>query len=85
MRLQHLPFKYLGVLLVMGGSKSVLFDGLISAVWARLNHWSTLFLSTGGKIILIRHILNLVPLYLLQVIKPRTDAYISLHAIKYVS
>nr|XP_027090418.1 uncharacterized protein LOC113711451 [Coffea arabica] len=45
---------------------------------AKLLHWSSRFLSAGGKIILLRHVLNSMPIYLLQVSKPPKGIFLRL-------
>ncbi|XP_027124270.2 uncharacterized protein [Coffea arabica] len=75
---QPWPVKYLGVPLSLGRNKTVLFDGVIASVRAKLHHWSSRFLSAGGKLILIRHVLSSMPLYLLQVTKPPKGVFIRL-------
>ncbi|XP_027171611.1 uncharacterized protein LOC113771199 [Coffea eugenioides] len=75
---QPWPVKYLGVPLSLGRSKAILFDGVIASVRAKLHHWSSRFLSAGGKLILIRHVLSSMPLYLLQVTKPPKGVFIRL-------
>lgn len=66
---QKSPFKYLGVLIFIGKLKSIIFDGIITSIRNILHYWSSRFLLTGGKIILIRHVLNTIHFYLLQVLK----------------
>ncbi|XP_071933097.1 uncharacterized protein [Coffea arabica] len=75
---QPWPVKYLGVPLSLGRCKSVLFDGVIASVRAKLHHWSSRFLSAGGKLILIHHVLSSMPLYLLQVTKPPKGVFLRL-------
>ncbi|XP_071902709.1 uncharacterized protein [Coffea arabica] len=67
---QSLPLVYLGVPISHGSCSSFVFDGIIAKVRARVCHWSTRLLSTGEKLILIKHVLNSMPMYLLQVLKP---------------
>ena len=67
---QSFPIKYLGVPLVRGRMGTTVFDPLLAKLRARLFHWSSKLLSTGGKIVLIRHVLGSIPLYLLQAIYP---------------
>ncbi|XP_027182051.1 uncharacterized protein LOC113780452 [Coffea eugenioides] len=67
---QSFPVKYLGVPLVRGRMGTIVFDPLLAKLRARLFHWSSKLLSTGGKIVLIRHVLGSIPLYLLQAICP---------------
>ena len=47
-----------------------MFDGIISKMRAHLGHWSTKLLSFGGKLVLARHVLASLSIYLLQVLDP---------------
>ena len=40
-------------------------------IQARVTVWNNNFLSIGGKLILIKHVLNSIPIFLLQVLQPR--------------
>ncbi|XP_071920617.1 uncharacterized protein [Coffea arabica] len=75
---QSWPVRYLGVPLFRGRSRSILFDGVFASVRAKLLHWSSRFLSAGGKIILLRYVLNSMPIYLLQVSKPPKGIFLKL-------
>ncbi|CDP18963.1 unnamed protein product [Coffea canephora] len=77
-REQRLPIRYLGVPLTKGRVSCVLFDGLLTRLRQRLFHWSSKLLSTGGKIVLIRHVLNSIPLHLLQVLQPPNAVLVAL-------
>nr|XP_027096084.1 uncharacterized protein LOC113715980 [Coffea arabica] len=67
---QFLPFTYLGAPVFKGRTTCVLFDPLVAKVQARLSHWSSRLLSSGGKLVLLRHVLTSMPMYLLQVMDP---------------
>ena len=77
-REQRLPIRYLGVPLTKGRVSCVLFDGLLTRLRQRLFHWSSKLLSTGGKIVLIRHVLSSIPLHLLQVLQPPNAVLVAL-------
>ncbi|XP_027150340.1 uncharacterized protein LOC113750578 [Coffea eugenioides] len=64
------PFTYLGAPIFKGRQRSVLFDGILAQMRALLGHWSTKLLSFGGKLVLARHVLASLPMYLLQVVNP---------------
>ncbi|XP_071920627.1 uncharacterized protein [Coffea arabica] len=67
---QSFPFTYLGAPIHKGRQRSVLFDDIVSKMRARLGHWSSKLLSFGGKLVLARHVLASLPMYLLQVLDP---------------
>ncbi|XP_027168472.1 uncharacterized protein LOC113768348 [Coffea eugenioides] len=67
---QSLPIKYLGVPLIRRRMGATIFDPLLEKLRARLFHWSSKLLSTGGKIVLIRHVLGSIPLFMLQAVNP---------------
>nr|XP_027120463.1 uncharacterized protein LOC113737428 [Coffea arabica] len=64
------PFTYLGAPIYKGRRLSLLFDGIVAKMRAHLGHWSTKLLSFGGKLVLARHVLASLPMYLLQVLNP---------------
>ncbi|XP_071902212.1 uncharacterized protein [Coffea arabica] len=65
-----LPFTYLGSLISRGRERCILLDAIVSRMRDRLCHWSSRLLSSGGKLILLRHVLTSMPMYLLQAAKP---------------
>nr|XP_027088507.1 uncharacterized protein LOC113709854 [Coffea arabica] len=67
---QTFPFTYLGAPIYKGRRCGILFDGIVSKMRSRLEHWSTKLLSFGGKLVLARHVLASLPMYLLQVLDP---------------
>ena len=69
-RRQLFPFTYLGAPIYKGRRRGALFDGIVSKMWTHLGHWSTKLLSFGGKLVLARHVLASLPMYLLQVLNP---------------
>jgi len=77
-RREHLPITYLGAPLAVGKRKRVLFDGILAKVRSRILGWSSKFLSSGGKIILIKHVLTSIPIFLLQVLSPPKSFLVAL-------
>ncbi|XP_071914026.1 uncharacterized protein [Coffea arabica] len=75
---QFFPLVYLGVPISLGRCSSIAFDGILAKVRARICHWSGKLLSMGEKLILIKHVLNSMPLYLLQVLKPPKAVLVAL-------
>ncbi|XP_027103014.1 uncharacterized protein [Coffea arabica] len=67
---QHLPFTYLGAPISRGKSRCLLFYAIVARIRDRLCHWSSRLLSSWGKLILLRHVLIFMPMFLLQVLDP---------------
>ncbi|KAL0292509.1 UNVERIFIED_CONTAM: hypothetical protein Sangu_2528700 [Sesamum angustifolium] len=65
-QLKHLPITYLGVPLYKGNRKACLFDPIISRLRDLLQGWAMRNLSHGGRLALIRSVLQATPLHLLQ-------------------
>ncbi|KAF5450402.1 hypothetical protein F2P56_030760 [Juglans regia] len=63
------PFKYLGVPIISGGLKITHFDDLIAKVQSRLEGWQTRLLSSGARLILIKHVLQSIPVHSLSILK----------------
>lgn len=59
------PFNYLGVLNVHGRMKAVYFEPLLDKIRARISGWKARILSFGGRITLIKSVLNSIPIYTL--------------------
>ncbi|CAA0840468.1 RNA-directed DNA polymerase (reverse transcriptase)-related family protein, partial [Striga hermonthica] len=55
--------KYLGLPLGIGNSKIGTFSFLEESVKNRISNWKTKFLSFAGKEVLLRSVLNALPLY----------------------
>ncbi|XP_042962423.1 uncharacterized protein LOC122296687 [Carya illinoinensis] len=60
---------YLGVPLYLGRLKISLFDGNLARIQKKLAGWKSKMLSFGGKILLLRHVLNSMPIHILSVVK----------------
>lgn len=65
-----LPMTYLGCPLFNGRKKVVYFAPLIQKLQNRLAGWKSRFLSSGGRLILIRHVLQAMPIHLLATMDP---------------
>ncbi|KAL0282039.1 UNVERIFIED_CONTAM: hypothetical protein Sangu_2974300 [Sesamum angustifolium] len=65
-QMKHLPITYLGVPLYKGNRKACLFDHIISQLRDLLQGWAMTNLSHGGRLSLIRSVLQASPLHLLQ-------------------
>ncbi|KAK4383598.1 hypothetical protein Sango_2760700 [Sesamum angolense] len=79
-QLKHLPVTYLGVPLYKGKRKACLFDLIIIQLRDLLQGWA-MNLSHGGRLALIRSVLQATPLLLLQVIHPPKSVLITIECI----
>lgn len=77
-RREHLPIRYLGVPVFTGRLRRVLFEGILDKVRSKIQGWSCQLLSQGGEIILLRHVLSSMPIYILQVLAPPKSFLLSL-------
>ncbi|OVA15314.1 Ribonuclease H domain [Macleaya cordata] len=59
---------YLGAPICAGRMKVIYFDGLLSKFRNKLAGWKANFLSQGGKLIMIRHVLASMAIYLLSAV-----------------
>ncbi|CAA0817300.1 RNA-directed DNA polymerase (reverse transcriptase)-related family protein, partial [Striga hermonthica] len=55
--------RYLGLPLGIGASKIEAFQFVVEAVRSRISSWKNQFLSTAGKDILIKAVLNALPIF----------------------
>ncbi|XP_059277589.1 uncharacterized protein LOC132031658 [Lycium ferocissimum] len=60
------PFTYLGCPIYFGRKNATLFDGMLFKIVKRLNGWQGKMLSHGGKITLIKHVLQSLPVYIMS-------------------
>ena len=60
------PIRFLGFPLYVGRSKAYYYSEVSRAIIGRILSWKSKFLSQGGKIILIKHVLSSIPLHLLS-------------------
>nr|ABN08570.1 WW/Rsp5/WWP [Medicago truncatula] len=58
--------KYLGVLSMVGRSKSSTFKFIKDRMWSKINSWSSRCLSQAGREILIKSVLQSIPSYLMS-------------------
>lgn len=64
------PFTYLGCPILYGRKKKCFFEDLVKNVMKRLSLWQNKLLSFGGRYILIAHVLQSIPIYLLSAMNP---------------
>ncbi|KAG5605800.1 hypothetical protein H5410_027292 [Solanum commersonii] len=64
------PITYLGCPLFVGRPRIIYFSDLINKVLCRITGWHTKLLSYGGRAILVKHVLQSLPIHLLSAITP---------------
>ncbi|XP_019261368.1 PREDICTED: uncharacterized protein LOC109239280 [Nicotiana attenuata] len=64
------PITYLGCPLYTGRKRIVHFNSLISKVVSRIRGWHGRLLSYGGRVTLIKHVLQSLPIHLLSAVSP---------------
>ncbi|XP_060216704.1 uncharacterized protein LOC132644143 [Lycium barbarum] len=67
---KQFPFEYLGCPIYLGRKKVEYFEKMLSKVVKRLNVWQSNMLSYGGKIVLIKSVLQSLPIYTLSALSP---------------
>lgn len=60
---KSLPFIYLGAPIYQGINRAIYCKELLQKVDAKLMGWTKKFLSPGGRLILIKHVLNSIPIH----------------------
>lgn len=61
--------KYLGIPTVSGGSKKIMFKSILDRVWRKLRVWKEKLLSRADKEVLIKAVIQAIPIYLMGVYK----------------
>ncbi|KAG5580297.1 hypothetical protein H5410_050924 [Solanum commersonii] len=64
------PLTYLGCPLFVGRPRIIYFSDLINKVLCRITGWQTRLLSYGGRAILVKHVLQSLPIHLLLAVTP---------------
>lgn len=57
------PFSYLGCPIFYGRKKKVYFEGMVKKVTSKVLSWKSKLLTSGGKYILVKHVLQSLPIY----------------------
>lgn len=65
----QLPITYLGLSLMVKTSRKIHFQPMLTTIQNRLEGWSSLFLSYGGRITLVKAVLSAMPLHFIQAIQ----------------
>ncbi|XP_060216327.1 uncharacterized protein LOC132643819 [Lycium barbarum] len=64
------PFNYLGCPIYAGRKRIAYFDSMVTKVVKRMNGWQGKMLSFGGKVVLIKSVLQSLPTYTLSALNP---------------
>nr|XP_016513123.1 PREDICTED: uncharacterized protein LOC107830160 [Nicotiana tabacum] len=67
---KEFPFHYLGCPIYVGRKKVEYFEGMLAKIIKRMNGWQRKMLSYGGRIILIKHVLQSLPTYTMTSLNP---------------
>ncbi|KAL9685894.1 hypothetical protein QQ045_023348 [Rhodiola kirilowii] len=59
--------RYLGLPLIMGQRKTEAFRGILDKMWRKVNDWRCKLLSAGGREVLIKAVLQAMPVYMMSV------------------
>ena len=70
MSINHSPIIYLGCPLYIGGQRIIYYSDLVEKVIKRIAGWHSKILNFGGKITLVKHVLQSVPIHTLEAICP---------------
>ncbi|XP_042973032.1 uncharacterized protein LOC122304830 [Carya illinoinensis] len=62
------PFKYLGVPIIFGCMKSAYLEEIVGKIKARLEGWKNKLLANGARVLLLKHVLMSLPIYLLSTV-----------------
>lgn len=75
------PFTYLGCPIFYGRKKKEYFEGLVKKVTSNILSWRNELLSSGGKYILIKHVLQSISIYQISVMNPPKGVVDIIHRI----
>ncbi|XP_060177942.1 uncharacterized protein LOC132607882 [Lycium barbarum] len=81
MRNDSFPFTYLGCPVFYGRRKLIYYEDLIKKVMKRILSWQNRLLSFGGRYVLVNHVLQTMPVYLLSAMNPPSGVIKQLHKI----
>lgn len=70
MRFNKFPLKYLGCLIFKGTKKLEIFAEMVTKVINRIKGWHLKFLSSGGRAVLIKHVLMTLNIHTLAAVHP---------------
>ncbi|XP_055824348.1 uncharacterized protein LOC129892832 [Solanum dulcamara] len=67
---KSIPITYLGYRLYIGRQKIIYYYDLIAKVVARITGWQAKIVSYGGRVTLIKHVIQALPVHLLSASSP---------------
>lgn len=70
MRFDKLPMRYLGCPIYYKRKKLSIFVEMVTKTINRIRGWHLKFLSTGGRAVLIKHVLLAISIHILAVVDP---------------
>ena len=68
--MKNSPINYLGCPLYIGGQRIIYFSEVVDKVIKKISGWQSKILNFGGKITLIKHVLQSIPIHTLAAISP---------------
>ncbi|XP_069150536.1 uncharacterized protein [Solanum lycopersicum] len=68
--IQHNPITYLGCPLYIGCQKIIYFSNIVEKIIKKIAGWQTKILNFGGKVILVKHVLQSIPIHILAAVSP---------------
>nr|GEW73535.1 putative RNA-directed DNA polymerase, eukaryota, reverse transcriptase zinc-binding domain protein [Tanacetum cinerariifolium] len=77
-----LPLKYLGVPVGCNMSRSSNWNAIIQKFYLKLSSWNARLLSVGGRLTLIRYVLNSLPIYYLSIYQAPSSVRKKLEAMR---
>jgi len=64
------PINYLGCPLYIGGQRIIYYSQLVDKVAKRISGWQSRLLNFGGRLILVKHVLQSIPIHTMAAISP---------------
>lgn len=61
--------RYLGLPTIIGRSKRTIFECLKDRIWKKIKGWKEKFLSQAGKEVLIKSVIQAIPIYMMSIFR----------------
>ncbi|PKU76701.1 Putative ribonuclease H protein [Dendrobium catenatum] len=65
-----LPIKYLGTPIFKGRKRNQIFEEIFTIFQKKIVNWNSNFLSFGGRLVLIKSVLNSIPIFIFHTLHP---------------